>query len=245
MLDLDAVLPLQPLVQRQPLGRVRVARRELPELVIAGAGRRHLPGELPGQLSVRDGAVRQVLPPPRTEASQLRAVAPPPVRAGSVISTPRTAVAPPPVVGTSAPLPRPRTVGRSPGISRSAGADRTSSSPLRTGPARAVQRTSVSPGAPRADWLSFPAWAAHWRRGSPSIRSSGSSAVRRPPSVCWRSPAPAWRAGPLRGPPLVEGRAGRARPPGWPGLIMRRSTGVRGDNTFTEGFSGRSSLSSV
>ena len=41
VLYLDAVLSLQPLVQRQPLGRVRVARRELPQLVIAGAGRRH------------------------------------------------------------------------------------------------------------------------------------------------------------------------------------------------------------
>ena len=242
MLDLDAVLPLQPLVQRQPLGRVRVARRELPQLVIAGAGWRHLPGELPGQLRVRDGAVRQVLSPPRTEASQLRAVAPPPVRAASVISTSRTPVAPPPVVGTSAPLARPRAVRRGPRISRPAGTDRTSSSPLRTGPARTVERTSGSPGAPRAGWLSFPAWAAHWRRGSSSVRSSGSPAVRRPPSVCWRSPAPAWRAGPLSGPSLVKGRA---RPPGWPGLVMRRSTGVRGDNTLTEGFSWRSSPSSV
>ena len=209
MVYLDAVFPLQPLVQRQSLGRVRIPRRELPELV-AGAGRWHLPGQLPGQLRIRDCAVRHVLSPSGTVASQLGAVAPPPVWTDSVVSSSS-------LVRTSAPLPRPRTVWRGPGISRSAGTHRASSSPLRAGPARTVGRTSVSPGAARTtrlppvrtDRFSFPA-RTYRRRGSSSIRSSRSSSVRRSPSI-WRRPAPAWRSCPLRGPSLVEGRAG---PPG-------------------------------
>ena len=104
------------------LGRIFVQMFD-PELVIVGARRWHLSGELSGQLCIRDCAVRHILSPPGT-------VAPPPVWTATII-TARTPVSTSSVVRTSAPLSRSRTVRRGPRISWSAGTDRTSSSPLR------------------------------------------------------------------------------------------------------------------